>query len=368
MIDHHVRIVMGSMTQNRWDLSKSKRKLGEIATLVSDAGRRKVLVLCHTSPDPDTIASAYALSFLLKKKFRVRSTIGYGGVVTRAENQAMVHRLRIKMTQLSKVDPSRYYGIALVDAQPGTGNNILDARGEPPMIVIDHHPVRKSSLKAFCHDIRPSYGATSTILTEYIIAAELTPTRSLANALLYGIKADTNSLARGGDKADFNAFHYLSPMTNPRVIGWIEKPSLPVGYFEDYYRGLSNAVLFRDVAVSDVGKIDSEAIIPELADLLLRIDGVCWSLCMGQMNNLIILSLRTTSRTYRAGNVLRRIIGRSGSAGGHREMAGGQVPLNDMTDTERGDFTHMVVERLLRLIDREGVHPKSLVQTSAREH
>jgi nanoRNase/pAp phosphatase (c-di-AMP/oligoRNAs hydrolase) len=356
------------MQQNRWDLSKSKRKLGEIATLVSDAGRRRVLILCHTSPDPDSIASAYGLGFLLKKKFGVRSIIGYGGVVTRAENQAMVHRLRIRMTQLSRVDPSRYYGIALVDAQPGTGNNILDSRGQPPMIVIDHHPVRKSSLKALCHDIRPSYGATSTILTEYLVAAELTPTRSLANALLYGIKADTSSLARGGDKADFNAFHYLSPMTNPRVLGWIEKPSLPIGYFEEYYRGLSNAVLFRDVAVSDVGRIDSEAIIPELADLLLRIEGVCWSLCMGKMDNLMILSLRTTSRTYRAGNVLRRIIGRSGSAGGHREMAGGQVPLTGMTDAERRGLTQIVVERLLKLIDREGVHPKSLVHTDPRGH
>jgi nanoRNase/pAp phosphatase (c-di-AMP/oligoRNAs hydrolase) len=355
------------MTQNRWDLSRSERKLGEIATLVSDAGRRRVLILCHTSPDPDTIASAYALGFVLKKKFSVRSTIGFGGLVTRAENQAMVHRLRIKMTQLSRVDPSRYYGIALVDAQPATGNNILNTRDQPPMIFIDHHPVRKASLKAACHDIRPSYGATSTILTEYVIAAGLTPTRSLANALLYGIKADTSSLARGADKADFNAFHHLSPMTNPRVLGWIEKPRLPMAYFEDYYRGLSNAVLFRDVAVSDVGKMHSEAIIPELADLLLRIDGVCWSMCMGEMDNLMILSLRTTSRTYRANSVLRRILAKSGSAGGHREMAGGQVPLDGMTNAERRYLAQTLVEKLLKLIDREGVHPKPLVQPNAHE-
>lgn len=355
------------MMHNRWDLNRSKRKLEEIATLVSGAGRRKVLILCHTSPDPDSIASACGLSYLLKKKFGVRSTIGYGGVVTRAENQAMVHRLRIKMHQMSRVDPSRYYGIALMDAQPGTGNNILNVRDEPPMIVVDHHPLRKMSLKALYHDIRPSYGATSTIVTEYIVAAELTPTRSLANALLYGIKTDTGSLARGGDKADFNAFHYLSPMTNPRVLGWIEKPSLPVAYFVDYHRGLSKAVLFRDVAISDVGKIDSEAIIPELADLLLHIDGVCWSLCIGKVDNLMILSLRTTSRTYRAGHVLRKILGRSGSAGGHREMAGGQVPLNGMTEGEKRRLAQTFIERFLRLIQREGVRPKSLVNPNEEQ-
>lgn len=351
------------MNLQRWDLSRSTNKLRELEKVVKGAGKKKVLILCHNNPDPDSIASAYGLSFLLSKAFGVRSVIGYGGIVTRAENKAMIQRLRIKMSQLSRLSPSRYYGIAVVDAQPGTGNNLLKPDVGPPFIVIDHHPLRKLSYRAEFHDVRSNYGATSTIMTEYIAAADLTPTKSLANALLYGLKTDTKSLVRATTTADLDAFNFLSPLTNPRVIGAIEAPPLPHQYFKDFHRGLSNTMLYRDVAVSYLGQIDSEAIVPELADLLLRIDGVSWSLCMGEMGNAMILSLRSTSRTYRAGLVIRRLVGDIGSAGGHREMAGGQVPLTGLTKSEKKELPSKLVARFLKLIKHEKVGCKPLVET-----
>ena len=352
-----------AMNMLRSDLCRSTEKLAEIERVVEDVGRRRVLLLCHNNPDPDTIASAYGFSFLLNKKFNVRSVIGYGGVVTRAENKAMINRLRIKTSQLTRVDPSKYFGTAMIDAQPGTGNNLLDGKGERPLIVIDHHPLRKLTLKAYVHDIRPKYGATSTIVTEYIVAAGLTPSRSVANALLYGIKTDTNALGRGASKQDFNAFTFLSPLTNPRVVGWIERPALSEDYFADYQRGLARAILYRDVAVSYLGKIRSEAIIPELADLLLRIEGICWSMCLGENKNQMFISVRSTSRTKRAGSVLRRLIGTAGSAGGHRGMAGAQVPLAGLTHAEKQDLPRKLINRFLKLLDRDGVSPRLMVES-----
>ena len=73
--------------------------------------------------------------------------------------------------------PSDFFAIAVMDAQPGTGNNLLDARKRAAAIVIDHHPLRKSAMKAEFHDVRPHYGATSTIIAEYIVAAGLVPSR-----------------------------------------------------------------------------------------------------------------------------------------------------------------------------------------------
>ncbi|MFC1833704.1 bifunctional oligoribonuclease/PAP phosphatase NrnA [Thermodesulfobacteriota bacterium] len=349
------------MSPNRLDPSKSIEKIEQLAIVLAGVGHRTVLVLTHNNPDPDTIGSAAALNFLLKKRFGVRSIIGYWGVVTRAENKAMIQRLRIEMTQITQIDWSEYHGVALVDAQPGTGNNILDGRGESPMIVIDHHPLRRRTLKAHFHDIRPEYGATSTILTEYLAAARLTPGRSVANALLYGIKADTNSLVRGASKADFAAYKYLSPLSNPRVIGWIERPPLPPDHFVDFHRALSRATLYRDVAVSDLGRVCSESIVPEIADLLLRIEGVCWSCSMGRTKDLLLISVRSTSRTYAAGDVMGRLVGRKGSAGGHKEMAGGQIPLDGLSEIETVALERKLVARFLRLINRNGCQPKLLV-------
>jgi nanoRNase/pAp phosphatase (c-di-AMP/oligoRNAs hydrolase) len=352
------------MTSQKLDLTKSVAKLEELASVLRGAGRRRVLLLCHNNPDPDSIASAFGFRFLLSKRFGVRSILGYGGVVTRAENKAMIQRLRIKLQQFSHIEPSKFYATALIDAQPGTGNSLMGQRGEPPTIVIDHHPLRRLSQKAAFHDVRPHYGATSTIITEYLVASELTPTRSVANALLYGIKTDTNTLGSGATKTDFNAFLYLSSYANPRVVGWIEKPPLPREFFEDYVKGLSSTLIFRDAAVSSLGKIRSSAIIPELADLLLRVHGVSWSLCMGENKNLLILSLRSTSHTYRAGVVLRKLLGRAGSAGGHKEMAGGQVPLSGLTRTEKDALPTNLISKFLKLIDREHCTPKLMVESN----
>jgi nanoRNase/pAp phosphatase (c-di-AMP/oligoRNAs hydrolase) len=351
------------MIPPQWDLNKSSDKLKELATTLAGAGTKRLLLLCHNNPDPDSIASAYGFQFLLNKKFGVRSIIGYGGVVTRAENKAMIHRLRINMVQLLRVRPSDFFAIAAMDAQPGTGNNLLDARKRSAAIVIDHHPLRKAALKADFHDIRPELGSTSTIITEYLVAAGVVPSRSVANALLYGIKTDTNALVRGASKSDFSAFKYLFPLTNPRVISRIEKPPLPLEYFQEYQRGLAHTVIYRDVAVSCVGSIRSEAIIPELADVLLRIEGVKWSFCLGATDeDLMILSIRSTSRSHEAGKVLRQLVGKHGSAGGHRHMAGGQIPLAGMTADEREGLQKKLVNKLLKSIGRVGARQRTLVQ------
>jgi nanoRNase/pAp phosphatase (c-di-AMP/oligoRNAs hydrolase) len=349
-----------AMNTSRWDVSRCTHKIDELAGVLKGCGRKRVLILCHNNPDPDSIAGAYGFQFLLNKKFGIRTVIGYGGVVTRAENQAMISRLRIKMTHFSKIDAAKYYGIALIDAQPGTTNNLIASLRESPLIVIDHHPLRKLTSKAHFRDIRPNYGATSTIITEYLVAADLTPTRSVANALLYGIKTDTNSLVRGASDADFRAFNYLFPLTNPRVLGCIEKPVLSSEYLEEYQRGLARTNIHRDVAISYLGKIHSEAIVPELADLLLRLDGISWSLCLGERGNLLIISCRSTARSYKAGNVLRRIMGDNGSAGGHRRMAGGQVPLNGLKPDDRKEIANKLITRFLRAIKREGTQPRPI--------
>jgi nanoRNase/pAp phosphatase (c-di-AMP/oligoRNAs hydrolase) len=349
------------MSALQWDLCIAAEKMEQLASVVRHAGSQRMLILCHNNPDPDTIASAFGLQFVLSKKFGMRSIIGYGGVVARAENKAMLHRLRIKMTRMAVVKPSDYFGIALVDAQPGTGNNLLHAGDPAPLIVVDHHPLRKASRKAELHDVRPDYGATSTIITEYIVVSGLEPSRSVANALLYGLKTDTNSLVRGAIRADFQAFRYLFPFTNPRVLAGIEKPRLSLGYFRNFERGLACTTLHRDVAVSWLGKINSESIIPELADLLLRMEGISWSLCMGDIHDLMVLSLRSTSRKLHAGNVIRRLVGKTGSSGGHKEMAGGVIPFGNMLPEEREEFQQRLVNRLLKLINREGARPKSMV-------
>jgi nanoRNase/pAp phosphatase (c-di-AMP/oligoRNAs hydrolase) len=65
----------------------------------------------------------------------------------------------------------------------------------------------------------------------------------------------------------------------------------------------------------------------EMADLLLRLEGTRWVICMGVYQDDLILAVRTWSRRGGAGQLAQAIVGEHGTAGGHGTMAGGQIPL-----------------------------------------
>ncbi len=157
-------------------------------------GCRRFYIFLHDNPDPDCIASGQALKILLKEKFGINSTILYGGIVGRAENVALIQRCKIHLTPVEKVNLRKIRYCCLLDTQPQSGNNSLPKFIEPDL-VIDHHP-RKRSTKAKLIDIRPLYGATTTILIEYLKAADIKITSNLATSLSYAILSETEFVGR----------------------------------------------------------------------------------------------------------------------------------------------------------------------------
>jgi nanoRNase/pAp phosphatase (c-di-AMP/oligoRNAs hydrolase) len=67
----------------------------------------------------------------------------------------------------------------------------------------------------------------------------------------------------------------------------------------------------------------------EMADMLLRLQGIQWVICTGEYKDNLILAIRTRNRRGGAGVLAQAIVGQQGTAGGHGAMAGGQVPLSN---------------------------------------
>ena len=101
-------------------------------------GKQTLLAQTHDFPDPDTIASALALGWLLGELRGLEATIGYGGIIGRAENKAMIKQLGIKMKRTSSKDFEKYDLVALLDTQPEVGNHCVP-NSFTPDIVFDHH-------------------------------------------------------------------------------------------------------------------------------------------------------------------------------------------------------------------------------------
>ncbi len=313
-------------------------------------GARTCLIVTHDDPDPDSIASAMALAFLLEKRLGLTTTLAHGGIIGRAENKAMVRLLSIRLRPLHELDVREYDAIALADAQPGAGNVSLPP-DVTPTIVVDHHSNVRSELGGVPFvDIRSACGATSTILVGYLRAAELVPDHRVATALFYGIKADTMGLARGASEADVQAYLDLLPLADTRILAQIEQAQVPLAYFQAFERALERTFIYDDVVICNLGAMDWPDLAAEMADFLLRWEGARWIVCMGVFDDEVVISVRTNDFDASAGRVVQDVVEGLGTGGGHSLMAGGRVPLRESSPR---DLVRELRRRFLRRLGKD---------------
>ena len=287
------------------------------------APAERVLIMMQDDPDPDAIASALALRTLLGRT-KAAATIATFGTITRPENRAMTRILEIDVEQVKPRAVEDYDRVAIVDAQPAF---FEEALGDIDL-VIDHHP-EDTPVPARLRDIRPSYGATATILTEYLRAADVKIRERLATALLYGIKADTQHLERGTTRADMEAFAFLHAHANHNALRRIERPDLPDAALDVLARGLARRRLVAGVMFVHLGAVAYPELVAQFADFLLQVEGAEWSVVSGRVNGELHVSVRNVGYVRAAGDVVREAFGDLGGAGGHRSMAKAVVRLRD---------------------------------------
>jgi nanoRNase/pAp phosphatase (c-di-AMP/oligoRNAs hydrolase) len=330
----------------------------------SRQGAGRWLVLMHDNPDPDALAAAALLASVLRGAFRRRVTIAHGGIIGRAENREMVRALGVRLTHVRKVIWKNCRHVALVDTQPRTGNNQLpDTR--IPDVIIDHHPLRKASQAAALTDVRIGYGATTSICAEYLVLAGIEPTARLATSLVYALRSETQDFSRGASQGpDKELYDRFLPIVDKRLLAKILYPRLPHGYFVNLRQGLENLESAGNLIVSHLGTLEQPDIVPEIADLLLRMEGKTWSLATGVHGERVYLSIRTSNPRADAGRIMRRVLGRRGKGGGHGMMAGGWVPVAKAPGGDVLTLQRQLAARLATLLKKnpERLEPLDLGQ------
>jgi len=324
-------------------LEKEARLAGLLASL---KGVKRLNICAHSNPDPDSIASSMALKLLLEELGGVKCRVVYSGVIGRAENQAMVKLLHLPMRPLKQIRLLENY--ALVDTQPRSGNNPYP-REYRPRVVIDHHPLRKSTIADWV-DVRPTYGATVTILTEYLEVSGLTVPSWLATAIAYGLSSETRDLGREAGPEDVSAYLRLFPLVQKKVLAQIEHPRLPRSYFSAIDKALHRAFHYRNVIGSKLGKVDTPDIVSEVADFLMAHERMTWCITVGCFDDQLYISLRSTNLKARAGQLMKKLLGKQGTAGGHGQMAGGQVDITGMTPADVTLLEERLLQRFLHLL------------------
>ncbi|MBX6315385.1 MAG: DHH family phosphoesterase, partial [Isosphaeraceae bacterium] len=204
---------------------------------------QEVVLVSHVNPDPDALASMLGLEALIRQRLPGKPvTLTVDGMIARAENQAMVELLKIPLVPIGRIVTSPETAVVMVDSQPHTGRRASEAA--VPVAVLDHHetPGNLAGVR-FC-DIRPNVGATSTIVTGYLLEQELSVSRRLATALLYGIDSETSGYPREAGPMDDGALVWLFPRADKDLLARIRHPKLPQSYFAAFQYALSNAFLY----------------------------------------------------------------------------------------------------------------------------
>ena len=311
-------LVKGSL-QDSLGRSFTRARVQQYQRYFSDADR--VLILLHNDPDPDALASGLALRNLLHRT-KATAIIGAFHGVTRPENLRMANLLDIQVEALTAESLAEFDRIATVDVQPHYFGGLLNRVD----LVVDHHPEREGYTAIF-KDIRADFGSTATILTEHLRAVDVNISERTATAMLYAIKSDTLFLSRHTNRTDLEAFTFLYPLADAALVRKMEGSEITLERLESVTRAVQSGRLEDQVFAAHIGEAAREDLVPYVADFLLQLEGVKWSIVSGTVDAHMVISVRNLGYSRNAGEFVRKWFNDIGSAGGHRAMAKAVVPL-----------------------------------------
>jgi nanoRNase/pAp phosphatase (c-di-AMP/oligoRNAs hydrolase) len=303
--------------------TRSSRLLG----VLSDFDR--VFVITHDNPDPDAIASGWAICWMVESQLGIQTRLYAGGGIVRAENRHMVHLLKPPIELVDTIEMTEDTATVLIDCEYTAENHLLAKSSARPVAVIDHHTNRGRLQRMAFRDVRPHVAAAASIATSYIREQGLEPKKDLATALLYAIRTETAGGESYHSRLDRQTVSWLSDIADPTRLAEIEHAPLPREYFSDLVLALQTTFCYNGAALCFLPKAQGPEIIGEVADLLVRCEGTHQVLCAAVVGNDLFLSVRTEDDQGDASQLVRNTIAGLGQGGGHEHRAGGKIVISD---------------------------------------
>lgn len=274
--------------------------------------------------DPDALASALALKRIMAHRVRGVDIFRINEV-TRPDNLAMIRYLRIpaKLWQPEKAD--LYTNFAMVDSQP---HHNPAFQGIPFDLIIDHHPLTAGQLPQapYC-DIRPGFGATSTMMTRYLQGLRIKPGPLLSTALLYGIRTDTANFERSGGEEDLRAYQWLIKHADATLLRRIIRSEYLRAWLPLFSRAFRSLRDCRGGAMVWLNEVDSADLLVAVADFFTRVHGLKWIAVCGVVDKTVVVIFRGDG-SRDIGRLADACFYDVGSAGGHRNLGRAEFPLS----------------------------------------
>ena len=310
---------------------------------------RKLYIQMHRPPDPDCIASASVLSDMLNSA-GVFSQIVYSGLISKPETMELIDKLGIKLirldTETNKSLVQKEDQIIVVDCQK-ENSNIAHLPGDY-IACIDHHQELANNSYAYI-DIRPEYGACSSMIYEYAkdYGYDLSPVQ--AALLIYGIRIDTDDLSRRKYLMDIDIFCALYKIADLEILSSIGRNSIRPEDISTTIIAYENLTIKNYIAYSFAGDDKAKESLAELADKLISLADVSFVVVYSKCFNGYNFSIRSQVHTLNAGRIAKYAFSKeNGDGGGHMFMAGGIIPKVTFMDLLG---SKAVMERIISIFE-----------------
>jgi len=324
-------------------------------------GRSQILIVTHDNPDPDAIAGGWVLRLLFRRLLGRSARLVAGGAIVRAENRQFVERLKPPIELVQMIDVESDAAVILVDCGVEAANHLLAGSRVRPLAMIDHHPSSTGGVRLPFRDLRTGVAACASITASYLREQSLEPRRRLATALVYAIRTETRGVRSQHSRLDRSVLMWLSPRADPTWLAQIENAPLSKTYFGDLALALQNTFLYHDAALCYLPRATGAEIVGEVADLLIRSEGVRRVLCGAVVKHDLVISVRTRPGGLDAANLARSVLSGIGGGGGHLHRAGGSARVKTITERTKGTLRDELRRRWLTACNQTGQRGRRLV-------
>ncbi len=305
--------------------SSSCRKLID---LLRDS--RRVFIQTHDFPDHDSVASAFGLQHLLRTQ-GIESSITYEGELQRESLLALVEALDIQLLHNGQHRITPDDSIVIVDGCAGN-RNVSHLVGLQ-VGVIDHHISEHPDDVPYV-DIRPQFGACSSIVYDYFRELQVEVTGPVATALLAGVAVDTAQLMRGASENDMRTYTALFRRADVGLVTSVIQNSVQARDLT-YYRAALDSIVINDrFAFCYLANGCSRNLLGILGDFFIGLREVDVAVVCARDTRRVNFSIRSSRDRWNASEIIQDALRGIGRGGGHRHMAGGSTHDHVLPDAE----------------------------------
>jgi nanoRNase/pAp phosphatase (c-di-AMP/oligoRNAs hydrolase) len=307
----------------------------------------KTYIQTHNFPDPDAIASAYGLQYFLKQH-GIETLLCYDGRIEKLTTKKMFKVFDIDILskeQLSDMQEEDY--IITVDAQK-YNTNLTNFAGTE-VACIDHHPT-VTKCEYLYKDVR-KVGACASIIADYYYQTNTQMNDLVATALTYAIKTDTADFIRGVADLDIDMFAYIYKMADKAKLKSMYTNGMELSDLQAYGAAIDNIHIYSDIGFAAIPFDCPDALIAIISDFILSLDVVNVAVVYATRPDGIKLSVRSELNEINAGQMTPKALAGYGTGGGHKEMAGGFIPKENMKHLLE-DKDYLIEQMFLKQIEK----------------